>query len=348
MELLLFLLCLFLSFTPAENEAVCSRPQLGANVEIHGLQRIYSPGAELRLSCEEGYTPVFGPHTIVCGASGAWTATKLICTLKRCPYPNQLLNGEMLYDDTTYRSVINYTCHEGYILTGSSSAVCQANATWSSDKPECRPVTCGLAPIPEFGGIIYDRIVRGNTTEYGTTVTYKCLPPYASFGNAEAKCTASGTWTKTPTCQVVTCPPPKNIERGYMSNNDQRNYDYMETIKYGCTGDYELEGSQEVFCQKDGTWSARPSCMAPCRVDIQRGRILYKGEKIWIKNFEPNKVLHKEIVSVYCMNEDRNCGYAIPTQCIDGRLQLPECFKEPSDIAYKFNSGSLPSEIEQC
>lgn len=60
---------------------------------------------------------------------------------------------------------------------------------------------------------------------------------------------------------VVTCPPPKNIERGYMSNNDQRDYDYMETIKYGCTSDYVLEGSQEIFCQRDGTWSARPSCM---------------------------------------------------------------------------------------
>lgn len=62
-------------------------------------------------------------------------------------------------------------------------------------------VTCGLAPIPEFGLIIYEKKVRGSTTDYGTIGTYKCLPPHVVIGNARAECTASGTWTKTPTCQ---------------------------------------------------------------------------------------------------------------------------------------------------
>lgn len=66
---------------------------------------------------------------------------------------------------------------------------------------------------------------------------------------------------------------------------------------------------------------------APCSVGIQRGRILYKGQRLWIKDLTPNRILHNELVSVYCENKERKCGYAVSTQCIDGNLKIPECFK---------------------
>lgn len=59
--------------------AVCFRPQLGDNIEMSGFQRFYSPGDEIALSCKQGYTPVLGPRTIVCIASGEWTTTKFLC-----------------------------------------------------------------------------------------------------------------------------------------------------------------------------------------------------------------------------------------------------------------------------
>lgn len=66
---------------------------------------------------------------------------------------------------------------------------------------------------------------------------------------------------------------------------------------------------------------------APCNITIERGRILYKGKNLWIENFKSNRVLHNEMVSVYCMNEARNCSYVVRTQCRDGRLDMPECFE---------------------
>ncbi|XP_062284106.1 beta-2-glycoprotein 1-like isoform X2 [Scomber scombrus] len=328
----LLLLCPLVFFTTvtSEQDNVCYRPELGPNIEVDGLQRFFSPGVELALSCTLGHTPVLGPRRIVCGASGKWTKTKLICMPKRCPYPDPLVNGEM------------------YTLFGPSTAVCQADGTWSTVVPECKPVSCGLAPIPKFGMIIYDKRIRGNTTDYGVTGTYKCLPPYVVTGNPRAECTASGTWTETPECRVVSCPPPGNIERGYMSINEERDYDFMETVKYGCNGDYVLEGSLQIVCQHDGRWSEKPSCKAPCSVGIQRGRILYKGQKLWIKDLRPNRILHSETVSVYCMNNARKCGFKVPTQCFDGTLKIPECFEEPGQFEYNVRSGSLPSEIKQC
>lgn len=348
--LTLFLLCPFVFFTTvtSEQDNVCFRPELAANIEMDGIQRYFSPGAELTLSCKQGYTPVSGPRKIVCGVSGQWTKTRLMCIPKRCPYPDPVSNGEMHYEDTVYKSTINYTCDEGYILTGNSSAVCLASGTWSAPVPECIPVSCSLAPIPQFGMIIYDKRIRGNTTDYGVGGTYKCLPPYVLFGNPRAECTVSGTWTETPECRVVTCPPPENIDMGYMSSNDERDYDYMETVKYGCNGDYVLEGSLQIVCQQNGNWSEKPSCKAPCSVGIHSARIFYKGRKIWIKDLRHNRILHKEIVSVYCMNKTRKCGYAVQTQCIDGNLKIPECFEQPSSIQYNLHSSSLPSEITQC
>ncbi|XP_051240076.1 beta-2-glycoprotein 1 isoform X1 [Dicentrarchus labrax] len=348
--LTLFFLCPFVFFITSTcgQDSVCSRPVMGENVEMEGLQRYFSPGVEIALSCKQGYTTLLGPRKIVCTTSGEWTKTKFKCIPKQCPYPDSLLNGEVYYEDTVYQSTINYTCNEGFTLIGAATAECLDSGTWSTPAPECKPVSCGLAPVPKLGMVVYDRKIRGNSTDYGTQVTFRCLPPYAVFGNARAECTASGKWTAAPECRVVTCPPPENISHGYMSSNDKRAYDYMENIKYGCNGDYVIEGSMQIVCQQNGRWSQKPSCNAPCSVGIQRGRILYKGQKIWIADLSPNKVLHKELVSVYCMDKGRKCGYAVPTQCINGKLKIPECFEEPSSTEYTLHSGSLPSEIAQC
>ncbi|XP_061736324.1 beta-2-glycoprotein 1-like [Nerophis ophidion] len=344
----LLLLCKFLSTVMTEEHNVCSMPKLGVHVKTVHQQRYFSPGTEFPLSCEMGYTSMFGPRTIVCTERGEWTKTKFMCCAKRCPHPRRPVNGEIYYQDTVYNSTINYTCHEGYTLSGPRSATCQANGTWSASKPECKPVTCGLAPIPKFGLIIYNKKIRGNTTHFGTHGTYKCLPPYAVFGKAHAECTAHGNWTQTPECRVVTCPPPENISNGFMSPEDKKLYFLTEIVSYGCNGDYELEGSFQSVCQENGEWSEKPACKAPCSIDIKRGRILYKEKKVWIEALQPNRVLHLEIVSVYCMDHDRKCGYAVSTQCIDGKLQIPECFEEPSKTHYSLYSDSLPSEIEEC
>ncbi|XP_004066256.3 beta-2-glycoprotein 1 [Oryzias latipes] len=345
---LLSSLLLFTSGASGDDNATCVRPILDANIELVSDQRHFSPGVAIALSCKQGYTPVSGPRRIVCTIDGMWTKTRYMCIPKRCPYPDPPSNGELHYEDTVYLSTINYTCNEGYTLDGSSTAVCQANGTWSTPAPECKAVSCGLAPIPQFGMIIYDKMVRGNQTYFGIGGTYRCLPPLALFGNPRAECTINGTWAETPECRVVTCPPPENIEKGYMSNEDRRDFDFRESVKYGCEGDYVLEGNMEIVCQQNGNWSEMPSCKAPCPVGIQGVKIQYRGEKMWIADLKTKAILHKEILSVYCKDTVRNCSYAVPVQCLDGGLRLPECFEEPSVIGYNSNSTSLHSELQQC
>lgn len=349
LTLLLYSTSLLITITTAQDN-VCTRPELGENVKSGSLQLYYSPGMEVVLSCELGHIPVQRsvPRTIVCKETGTWTPTKLNCKPVQCSCPEPPLNGQMQCDNPQYKNTVNYTCHEGFFMAGESSAVCLANGSWSAPEPQCKPVPCGPAPIPQFGMIIYDKIIRGNNIHYGTTGTYKCLPPFALFGKERAECTASGKWTETPQCQEVSCPPPENIDNGYMSITEKRDFAYGETVNYGCNDDYALEGSLQIVCEKNGEWSQKPSCKASCSIGIKRGRILYKGNKLWIEDLKPNKVLHSEAVSVYCLDADNNCGYAVTSHCYDGNLQIHECYKEPGGAQYNLKPGTLPSEIQQC
>nr|XP_046187446.1 beta-2-glycoprotein 1-like isoform X1 [Oncorhynchus gorbuscha] len=326
----------------------CGRPPLGDGMELEGLQRVYSPGDKVVLSCKRGYTPTSGSRTISCTASGDWTKSRLTCSTKSCSLPEALGHGDMEFVDIVYQSVINYTCHEGYTLQGASTIECLYDGQWSDPPPTCTPVTCGLPPIPKYGKMVYDSKFTGKTIVFGFGGTYECFPPLVLIGNERGSCSTDGNWTEPPECKLVTCSAPTGINNGYMTNTDKKEYGFKETVKYGCNVDYVLDGPVEIECLKTGDWSKEPVCKASCKVGIKRGRILYNGNKFWIEDFEPNRILHADVVLVYCMNEEKKCGYAVSTQCINGKLKIPECFEEPSVIGYQFKSGSLPSEIAQC
>ncbi|XP_075903906.1 beta-2-glycoprotein 1-like isoform X2 [Nelusetta ayraudi] len=266
-------------FVLASLHNVCVRPQLHANINVKGLQRFYNPGSTVTLNCIQGFVPILGPRKIVCSDSGQWSKTSIQCIARRCPSPQLVSNGELHYEDTVFQSTINYTCHEGYTMTGSNTSECLANGMWSSLAPICSAVQCGLAPIPVHGMIVYDKSVRGNKTHYGTEGTYTCLPPYVLMGGARAACTASGTWSETPECKLVTCPPPEGIERGFVSGADQSQYGYMEAVVYGCHDDFVLDGNLRSICQQDGQWSEKPSCNEPSRTRYVLNRRSLPSEK---------------------------------------------------------------------
>jgi hypothetical protein len=63
---------------------------------------------------------------------------QLFCTLAvDCGKFPTLLNGKIHSHGTTYQSVVNFTCQDGYKLDGPSSALCLANGSWSDQLPKC-------------------------------------------------------------------------------------------------------------------------------------------------------------------------------------------------------------------
>uniref|UniRef100_A0A8C8HXT8 Beta-2-glycoprotein 1 n=3 Tax=Oncorhynchus TaxID=8016 RepID=A0A8C8HXT8_ONCTS len=346
--LALLLLCQLALHTSVTSKKVCGRPPVTDGIDALGLKRVYEIGEEVTLACERGYTPGTGKTArITCSASGEWTKLDLVCSPKMCPLPKPMQKPGMI--DVPFKSVLNYTCDDGYVMIGANESVCLHDGTLSAPPPMCKAVSCALPQAPKHGKIVYDnKKFTGNEIQYGQSWTYECLPPRAPIGNERGSCLASGNVTEPPVCKEVSCSIPPTIDHGIITFAVMREAGYKEKVKYQCQEHYVLDGSEEIQCQNTGNWSALPVCRAPCKVNINRGRIFYNAKKIWIGDLKPNRVLHGEPVVFYCLNKELKCGIPVASQCIDGTLNTPECFKEPGKMEYTLKPKSLPSEIAMC
>ncbi|KAJ8002099.1 hypothetical protein DPEC_G00176280 [Dallia pectoralis] len=336
----LLLLCQLALYTAVASKKDCGRPLLGDGMDGKALHMVYSPGDKVVLSCNNGYTPTGNPRTIVCSASGVWTPSKLKCLAKSCSFPQNPDHGEMVFEDITYQSTINFTCHDGYTIQGASTIECLANGEWSEPPPKCLPLHCGMPPIPAHGRIVYDGLYYGNTIVFGSGVTYECRPPFVLVGRERGTCSYNGEWTEPPKCKLVTCPPPTNITNGYMTSDVIWELGYKDTVRYGCNLHYVLDGPVEIECLKTGTWSNKPVCRAPCSIELT--------ETHYIRNTHlTDKTPHNGIINVHCINKNAKCRYAVQSQCIDGEAHIPECLKETNDFVKTFNS-TYQLEITIC
>ncbi|XP_014341694.1 beta-2-glycoprotein 1 isoform X1 [Latimeria chalumnae] len=327
---------------------VCPRPPSVKFALITNEKRIYEPGEEVFYSCEPGYLFRGGQKKIICPQSGKWDLPTIKCEPKTCRFPGPLENGQLHIFDLYYKSFINFTCNEGYTLKGANKSQCLSDSKWSKGLPVCEPVSCSFPKVPKFGKVSLTIQRPGNVSFYNDLVKYQCSLPLALIGNETVQCLANGNWSEIPVCKMVKCPYPPQIENGFRTFAVVRDYNYLETMTYGCNLNYVLDGPREVRCEKAGKWSTMPTCKASCIIPIKRGRIYYNAEKIWIEKLPEKRVQHAEEVAFYCKNKEKKCGYPVLAQCINGTIEVPSCFKEPGRVEYQIHSSSLPSEIKQC
>uniref|UniRef100_A0A672IGA2 Beta-2-glycoprotein 1 n=1 Tax=Salarias fasciatus TaxID=181472 RepID=A0A672IGA2_SALFA len=340
--LILLLLSQVVLFSSVTSKKVCGRPPVTEGIDETTLKRVYEVGEELTLTCEQGYLPSMPtPGRITCTATGEWTPSNLACSRKSA---SPLARGRT---EAPYKSVLNFTCDDGYVMIGANESRCLHDGSWSSQPPLCKAVNCPLPTPPRDGKIVHDRPVSGSNTIYGQTWTYECNSPKAP-SHERGSCMADGTVTEPPECRDVSCTIPTNIKNGFITFAVMRPHGYKEKVKYACNEHYTLVGEPEIQCQNTGNWSSKPVCKAPCTVGIKRGRIFYNARKIWISDLKPNRILHGEHVAFYCLNRAERCGYPVATTCNDGNLPIPECFVEPGKVEYNLRSKNLPSEITMC
>ncbi|KAJ3614641.1 hypothetical protein NHX12_018212 [Muraenolepis orangiensis] len=328
--------------------SVCGRPAVSDGIDESSLKQVYEVGDQVTLTCEPGYIPsTAAPQHLACTPAGEWTESGLACSPRTCPIPKPLQSLVPGRTVVPFKTVLNYTCDDGYVMNGANESSCLSDGTWSHPPPLCKVVNCALPKPPRGGTFVMDKTTTAATTMYGQGWTYKCNPPNApSFERGE--CMADGTATEPPICREVSCSIPEGIPNGFIAFAVMKTHGYKETVKYACNDHYVLDGPAAIECTNTGNWSAKPICRAPCSINIARGRILYNSRKIWIKDLKPNRVLHGEHVVFYCKNKVDKCGYQVASTCRDGTLALPECFQVPGKVEYTLRPGSLPSEITMC
>jgi hypothetical protein len=95
-------------------------------------------GAVATYSCHAGYNLTGGNTTRTCGAGPMWSGSAPSCQVVDCGAPSSPTNGSVSTPGgTTFGDTASYGCNPGYYRSGSATATCGANGSWSPSAPSC-------------------------------------------------------------------------------------------------------------------------------------------------------------------------------------------------------------------
>ncbi|XP_047540229.1 uncharacterized protein LOC125073443 isoform X1 [Vanessa atalanta] len=218
-------------------------------------------GTEIKFSCANG-NALLGSHTLLCRASGNWSAPLPVCESVEC--------GEVLHDSPLGEgerrprvAVVSrgvggraaFSCPPGWALDGPTETVCLPAADWARPFPICREVSCPALPPPASGYVLGRAPYRA-----GDVLQFHCNPEHTLHGRPILVCQDSGRWSdKPPTCAQA-CTYPGTTISGRMSSV-KFYYKIGETVSFTCEPGYKLKGAPMLRCLKNRKWSnAIPLC----------------------------------------------------------------------------------------
>uniref|UniRef100_A0A671PAW8 Sushi, von Willebrand factor type A, EGF and pentraxin domain-containing protein 1 n=1 Tax=Sinocyclocheilus anshuiensis TaxID=1608454 RepID=A0A671PAW8_9TELE len=239
------------SVTPRCSPVQCPEPPLEENHLV--LRGLDSDSGIVELSCEEGYV-LHGARTLRCTPSQEWNDSFPVCKQVFCGPPPEVAFGDPSDALSYFRSVVTYSCMDGFTLRKEASVRCQADGNWSKPYPECIPVEC---PQPED---IPNGIVDVQGLMYLSTAVYSCKAGYDLAGNSTVLCGQSGQWIGgVPVCHPVKCAAPKEIPNGYVRYTRLQ---FSQSVTYSCHRGYRLQGPETLNCLENGQWHQEaPTCV---------------------------------------------------------------------------------------
>lgn len=272
---------------------------------------------------------------------------------RACPWPlppAEHLEARLLSPTPSFSALLEVRCDPGFTLpNGLDTAIrrCQGDRQWSGDEPICTAAsalpqkTCSR---PEDGILTME-----GSGSVGETVQYSCLHGLL-VGTKENFCQHNETWQYPhPICQKSFCPPPKEVENGYVVAVQKTEYEVGFETHFLCKKNFLLDGPNKIYCLPNSSWSASPPfCRARCLLPAERSRIMIGGLKRWPYDVTDAMVAHGESVTFYCKHPRKQCSTPASQTCFDGKLTPPSCYLEPTWLQYKLFPHRLVSEIEAC
>ncbi|KAI1885854.1 hypothetical protein AGOR_G00208060 [Albula goreensis] len=285
------------------------------------------------------------------------------CPWPLTPSPDSIVH--LLSPAPSFSALLEIRCLPGFTMTNGLEAAirrCQGDRQWSGEEPVCSgvaddelletvhtaapttaPISC---PIPEETA---SGVTLEGSAAVGSSIRYSCHPGFQLVGNRENFCQEDETWQYPhPICQRVFCPPPQEVDQGYLVAVQRPEYEVGDAIYYLCKKTFLLDGPNRVNCLPNGTWSTIPFCRARCTVPAQRSRVIVGGEKLWPYDIPERMVPHGQSVTFYCKHPEKYCSFTSTQTCFDGQLSAPSCYLEPTWLQFKLFPHRLVSEIEQC
>ncbi|NXR95684.1 CR2 protein, partial [Hypocryptadius cinnamomeus] len=209
------------------------------------------------------------------------TAALIVTVHSRCAAPprspsaepKEQLEGTKLFP---YGYRMEFVCRPGYRRNAYASnvLVCGVNGVWRGSSEICTP-GCNW-PVSK-------------NNSHATNETCTCW--YRLIGRSEIECVLRNevlTWNNDiPTCQVIPCAPPPEIENGQHNGMDKDHFEYGDSVTYQChrtrRGErpFSLLGEASIFCTStdnlNGVWSSpAPKCeVVTCKQPrVENGKLL--------------------------------------------------------------------------
>ncbi|NWS61805.1 LYAM2 protein, partial [Chunga burmeisteri] len=201
--------------------------------------------------------------------------------------------------ELTWGTTCEFTCEEGFALTGPATLQCGSSGAWDRQQPSCAAVRCEAVTWPEEGFVTCDHAPADLT--YRSRCDFRCSEGYVLDGPSSIECTARGQWSEPiPKCKgkiycigkygflvtvkhteilipigswlqtklcavsLVQCEPLSSPEKGSMDCvHGAGNFTYSTACHFSCLEGWRLNGSHVLECSHSGNWSASlPTCEA--------------------------------------------------------------------------------------
>ncbi|XP_076814212.1 sushi, von Willebrand factor type A, EGF and pentraxin domain-containing protein 1-like isoform X2 [Clavelina lepadiformis] len=205
-------------------------------------------------TCDQGYD-MLGPDSLICEASGFWNDFSPLCIPVDCGDLPEVTHSLLDISTTVFESFATYECLSGYEMNGEPRLECLSDGMWDFDPPRCQPVDCG------YPGDLKNGIVLGEAEVYKSIVYFVCDIGHDQYGDSNATCQASGTWsTSLPDCLPVDCGTPSLVPHAYF-DWDSLTTIFQTRVSYTCNTGFEMVTDDWIVCQADAVWSGSPLCV---------------------------------------------------------------------------------------
>lgn len=208
--------------------------------------------------CDEGYDLKPNTNQISCTANGIWQPVSNIpvCEPIKCNEHVQRRGTTIdCSNSNNYLSVCQFSCHEGYQMTGVPEITCEKTG-WTNNVPFCDQIDCGQLPVINNGEIVctdeWDEgklscKINCNSGFYLPDEFYTDLTCEAPLGSTE------GTWNRDfskviPSCQPLICESLKaeEIEHLECKTQDGVLKSAEDCNHFGCTCSKKCRSNEAV------------------------------------------------------------------------------------------------------
>ncbi|XP_077134005.1 complement factor H-like isoform X11 [Ranitomeya variabilis] len=242
----------------------------------------FSMGHVINLKCKNPKHTLSGPAQIYCTEHGTWNVDPPTCKESCIIQETEMGKNNIHLKNNRGLHVkdnedVHFQCNYGYNILDPANLTIQCN-NGVLEYPTCQKIAmkpCGRPPQ-----ILYGHITEpvNNTYDSGSSVTYKCQPYFAVYGQEMIQC-QDGKWGKPPAClefldqqkqvpqktEKRPCGRPPQIQHGDVSTAVNDSYKSGSFVTYKCQKYFTIQERKKIQCQ-DGIWDKSPVCLAkkPC------------------------------------------------------------------------------------